>query len=427
MSLFNKTQQIAVIGAGYAGLACAFRLARLLRSAPGNPASITLINTDPRQELTCELYRVLRTGQSEFYNFLPASRRLGIRFIEAHVSAIDPEKKVLSLRGETHQEFKYDQLVITTGFSAQVPPINGLEAKLDTGANEWKKVFLFRNNVQVQQLRLALKKLAWSPETRFPKDIFAVIVGAGATGLEVAGELAALRGSNARARIVIVDEKNELLEGFSPIAKKLLKKELARLRIETVLGSPVFTLNDRQELEIQNGQVIPWDLLVVCTGGKPSIKIMEKFGEASSSAGLRVKRNLQIEGFPDHFAAGDVAAPTLRHHSLGNKRTLPKTAQYAVQEGRFIAEYIFDLIIHGVPKAARRFEPTDLGYMVSLGPYFGFGRIGPEIQNSLGSFFSPFVVGPMVDQIKRGTKIKYLGELKWDSLKAEFPLRLLGP
>lgn len=421
MSLFNRTQQIVVLGGGYAGLSCAFRLARLLKSAHGTPATVTLVNTDPRQELTNELFRVLRNGKGEFFNFLPSCKRLGIRFIEGHVSSIDPLLKTLTIRGETNQSFRYDQLVIASGFKTKMPHINGLEGYLDAKDQDKKLVFPYRNNVQVQQLRLSLKRLGWSADTRFPKDVFVVIVGAGITGLEVAGELAHLRGNNARARLILVDEKTELLESFSPIAKKLLKRDLARLRIETVLGSKAIAINAKQELEIQNGQVIPWDLLILCSGGRPSGKVMEKFGEAATPQGLKVKRTLQIEGFPDHYAIGDIAAAPDTHHSLGNQRLLPQTAHYSTQEGRFVAEHIFDKIIHGVPKASRRFEATDYGFLMSLGPYFGFGRVGPEIESPITKFLSPFVVGPVIDQLKRVAKLKYLSSLRWDSMKPSIP------
>jgi len=421
VSLYNRNKHVAIVGAGYAGLPCAFKLGQLLKHFHGHPASITLINTDPRQELSSELYRVLRNGKGEFYNFLPPLKKLGVRFVEGQVSAIRPNEKTLSIRGEIHQELKYDELVIASGFKGKVPPLEGLEAFLDAKANEQKNVFLFRNNVQAQQLRLALKRLGWSSETRFPKDVFVVILGAGVTGLEVAGELAHLRGSNSRARLVVVDQKTELLQSFSPIAKKILKKELARMRIETVLGSPAIRLNQRRELEIENGQVIPCDLLVVCTGGRPSTKILENFSDAASPMGLKVKGNLQIEGYPDHYAIGDIAHVQGAPLALGNRQMLLKTAQFAIQEGNFVAEHLFDKIIGNVPQSRRRFEATDLGFLVSLGPFNGFGRIGPEVSSTLGKFLSPFVVGPLIDTLKRGAKMRYLSSLKWDEVRARLP------
>ncbi len=419
MTLYNRTQHIVVLGAGYAGLPCALRLARKLRKTSSLLSKVTLINNEPRQELTCELFRTLRSGKGEFFNFQSAAKRLGLRFIEGHVSKIDPVEKSLSVRGESSQEIKYDHLVVAAGFKARIPQIAGIDEFIDGRESVGKRVFLFRNNIQVQQLRFALKRMGWNSENRFDRDRFVIILGAGTTGLEVAGELAYLRGNNSRARIVMVDEKTEMLQGFSPIAKKLLKRDLARMRIETVLGSSAVSLTPT-ELNIQNGQVIPWDLLILCSGGRPSGRLFENFKEALTPMGLKVKQSLQIEGFPDHYAIGDIAQIPRPLHAMGNQSFQPKTAQYSVQEGHFVADIIFNKLHQGNPVGLERFDSSDFGYMVSLGPFHGFGRLGPEIQSTAGRFLSPFVAGPPVDSLKRLAKLRYLSALKFDSWKVKF-------
>ena len=417
MNLYPKSQHIVVLGAGYGGLPCVLKLAHAMRSKSslGAKTHITLVNAEPRQELTCELFRALRTGVSESFSFLPALKRAGVDFLEGTVSSIQPAEKTLQVRGENRREFRYDHLVLAAGSKARLPELNGLKEAMELSEQNDKRIFLFRNNVQVQALRLALKRIGWGPDKRASKDVFVVILGAGTTGLEVAGEIAALRGKNRRARVIVVDQKSGLLEGFSPVAKRVLKRELGRLGIETVLGSPATAISER-ELKIKNGQVIPWDLMILSTGSRPSLKLTEKFGDAATPQGLRVKRNLQVEGFMDHYAIGDAALIPRSLHELGNISYLPKLAQFAVQQGHFVAKLLEEKIIDGQNIHSNEFEATDLGQLVSLGPYAGFGRIGPEVQNPLGRFLSPFVTGPIVDQLKRASRMKYITQLKWDSL-----------
>jgi NADH dehydrogenase FAD-containing subunit len=57
VTLHRQIPHVIVVGAGYAGLPCALRLAR------HNDVRVTLVSPDVRQELTCDLYRTLRTGK----------------------------------------------------------------------------------------------------------------------------------------------------------------------------------------------------------------------------------------------------------------------------------------------------------------------------------------------------------------------------
>jgi NADH dehydrogenase len=276
---------------------------------------------------------------------------------------------------------------------------------------------MFRNNMQVQSLRMALRRLDWGPDNvaTHNRDAFVVVLGAGTTGIEVAGELAALRGRNPRMRVVLVDGKSDLLPGFSPFSKRLLKREFKRLQIESVLGSPAVRVTEH-EVQIENGQIIPWNLLILCTGSRVNNRFMDPFGVAASPLGLRVKKDFQIEGFRDHYAIGDIA-----HAPLGGSKTtriLPKLAQFAVQEGRYVARLLSDQIQSGFAygKGSEPFGVKDWGYLVSLGPTSGIGRLGPEFKSPLVRAFSPFVVGPVVDQLKQAARLRYLSELKLKSL-----------
>ncbi len=388
-----------IVGAGYAGLPCALELARQKNA---KRTRITLVNREPRQELVCDLYRALRNGRPELFPFLKTLRKHGIHFVEGSAHGFEPEAKLLHVRGDRAQSIAYDELVVATGSKAKLPQIDGLQELLDGPSPLDRRVFLFRNNTQVQALRLALRRIDWSPESRpGGRDLFCVIVGAGTTGLEVAGELATFRGRNPACRIVLVDGKPDILPDFPMLARNIYKRDLRRARVETVLGSPATKLTEK-ELHIENGQVIPWDLLILCSGGR-STSTLRAFGPAASDEGLAASANLGIAGWPHHHVIGDLARPD----GVG----LPLTAQLAGQSGRFVARKIAAALSTGrTPRDA--FEANDLGSLVSFGPYAGVGRLGGAPESPLGRLVSPFVFGPPVDELKRAAKIRYLWGLR---------------
>jgi NADH dehydrogenase FAD-containing subunit len=411
-SLYSRSQQVVIAGAGYAGLPCALRLASLAkRKGLEGRVRIALVNPEPRQELTCELYRTLRSGQNAFLPFTNMARRLGVQFIEGRVAGIDPAAGKLRVRGEGHGEWAYDHLVIACGRKAAPPEIEGLKEFLENESTFEKRVFPFRNNAQVRALRLALQRLGWAKDARFQKDVFVVVMGAGSTGLEVAAEIAALRGRQRAARVILLDEKKSLLNGFSPIAQKMLKKDLKRLGIETVLGSKAAIMN-ASEIRLENGQEIPWDLLVLCTGSRPSSSFTGPFSEAFVDGGLLTSSRFEISGYNNHWVVGDLARMQLKTAPFANAAYLARNAQFAVQSGQYLADHLARALGAKLPPLTHDFEPTDLGYLVSLGPGNGYARLGPQSSSRLGRLASPFLRGPIVDQLKKAARTRYLLRLR---------------
>jgi NADH dehydrogenase FAD-containing subunit len=373
---------------------------------------VTLVSPDVRQELTCDLYRTLRTGRPYTFAFPKLLARRGVRFIESRVTNVDPTNKLLELRGINQQALPYDALVVATGLRSVMPGIEGLEDLYQQNKeNLSKRIFQFKKTSHVQELRTALARIGWKSESRETRDRFIVVLGAGSTGIEVAGELAHLRGNNKRCRIILLDETPSLLKDFSPIARKLFRKDLNRLKIETVLGSPASRIS-AEELHLHNGQVIPWDLLVLCTGAKRTTTWLSPLANAENQAGLVVDDCFEIAGHPLHYAIGDVARYTQESGPLKNPVILPKRAQFAVQSGLYLADRLPAVLKSSPTKDVEPFRATDLGYLVTLGPYDGIGRLGPQASSRLAKWASPFVQGAAVDKLKNLVRVRYLLTLK---------------
>jgi NADH:ubiquinone reductase (H+-translocating) len=408
VTLHRRNPHVAIIGAGYAGLPCALSLSH------NKNIRVSLINPDTQQELTCDLYRTLRSGKPYLYPFSKTLARNGVRFIEGNVTSLDPIKKTLDVRGLQRQNLAYDALVIASGLRNVLPPIDGLEELMAQDQESLsKRIFQFKKLSHAQSLRAALSKLDWRPDARQSRDHFVVILGAGSTGLEVAGEIAHLRGRNRKCRIVLVDEASSLLRDFSPVAQKIFKRTLHKLNIETVLGSPAKNLN-AQELLLENGQVIPWDLLVLCTGSKRAPSWTASFDKVSFSAGLSVNSHFELDAYPLHYVIGDLARYTLNKIPMQNPRLLPKRAQFAMQAGQHVAKVLpasLGTIYSGVADLPE-FKVQDLGYLITLGPREGIGRLGPQPQTRAQRWISPFIQGSKVDALKNAVRIRYLLTLR---------------
>jgi NADH dehydrogenase len=403
VSPFKQQPHVVVVGAGYGGLPCALKLAH------HKNLRITLVNPEPRQELTCDLYRTLRTGQIYAHAFVPQVKKSGIRFVEGRVFNVHPDNKTLEVRGLQTQVLKYDALVMASGLRNVPPQIKGLQ-DLMAADNEslTKKIFQFKKISHAQALLTALARIQWREDARIPKDIFVVILGAGSTGIEVAGEIAELRGHNKHCRVILVDEKNEMLPDFSPLAHKLFIRSLRRKQVETVLGSPARSITSN-ELYLENGQVIPWDLLVLCTGNKRPASWIENFEKAPFDNGLPVDSHFRLESYPNHFVIGDLARYTLESSPFKNPKLLPKRAQFAEQAGYYVAENILDLMgLTNNRHPIKPFRPIDRGYLLSLGPDDGIGRLGAQPETRLQKLTMPFILGANVDRLKKAVRIKYL-------------------
>ncbi len=399
MSALRPTHFV-IAGAGYAGLSCALKLGHYAKKFGQNAFKVSLINPEPRQELGDNLSHSLETGRGDFFNFLPLLKRLDIHFTEGTLGEIDTKNHKALVRGQRRSTIQYDQLILATGLRPKIPEVAGLSEFLKTDEDPFRRIYTIRHNRDVQSLRLSLRRMRWSdsPQESAEKDNFVVILGAGALGLEIAGELASLRGRNKRKRIILVDKKHELLGNFSPIARRVLKADLQSLQIESVLGSPAIKIDD-EKMYIKNGQIIPWNLLILCAGSTLQRPLYEVF-TASNTAndGLLVRDDFSIVGFANHYAIGSLAQGIEGSPS---------------EQGSFLGESLGRYFIKGDKKIAP-FKASFQTKLVSLGPFRGLGNLGKvNKENKAATVFSPFIAGPIVHQMKKLARLSYVTRLRF--------------
>jgi NADH:ubiquinone reductase (H+-translocating) len=225
-----------------------------------------------------------------------------------------------------------------------------------------------------------------------------VIIGAGYTGTEVAGELSALgsdrQGSKARARVDvrIVAEDVRLLPQASTQLSAGVERVLHRRNVPIHLGQPVKRV-ESHGLETTRGVWFSADLVVWAGQTRVASDVIHSFGRDMPAGKLRVDPYLQVSNSESTFACGDAAL--VYDYIRGS--VAPSSAQLAIQEGETVARNIAARA-EGRPLA--EYRPRVLGEALS----FGGGDAVAEVGGLL-------VSGRAAAAVKRAALVRYLAGL----------------
>jgi NADH dehydrogenase len=260
---------------------------------------------------------------------------------------------------------KYRYLVLAPG-SVAAPPPEGLSDYFQT----------FWSLAHALELRNALNRAWHTASSRMalpPGRLTVAIVGGGATGVELAAEVAALfdylRKRTARVpaeepRVVLLEATDRLMDWLDPYFHDVAVEELTRLGVEIKLNSPVI---DADAEGVDTGdERLPAAIRVWATGIRANPLIRDLPGKHDEAGRVSVSEHLTLPEHPDVYVLGD--GGVYEHPRQG---PLPPTASVAVQQGPYAARDI-ERKLRGVPDERRKpFEFFNRGYVVSLGPESG--------------------------------------------------------
>lgn len=197
-----------------------------------------------------------------------------------------------------------------------------------------------------------------------------ILVGAGPTGVELAGALAVLvrttlksefrRIDPAAARIVLVDRAPRVLASFSERLSKAAKQRLENLGVEVRLGHSVDEI-DADGIMVE-GERIASKTVIWTAGVAPSPAGGWLKAETDRAGRVRIQGDLSVPGHPEIFVVGDTAS------FEENGKPLPGVAQVAMQQGRYAAKMIRSRITGSPPPGA--FSYFDKGTMAVVGKGF---------------------------------------------------------
>ncbi|MGE0639663.1 MAG: NAD(P)/FAD-dependent oxidoreductase [Thermoanaerobaculia bacterium] len=332
----DERPHVVVLGGGFGGLAAA----KALRRAP---VRITLVDRKNHHLFQPLLYQVATAGLAPGDIAAPIRqvfrRQKNVTVAMAEIIGIDPARKRVALDAGEHGELSidYDYLVVATGvtqsyfghdeFAPFAPALKTIE---DATA--------VRGTVLGAFERAELQP--W-PGGRQELQTF-VLVGAGPTGVEMAGALAELaratlagdfrRIDPRRSRIVLLEAGPRILPTFHELSAARVHRKLERMGVEIRCGKAV----ERVDAEgvVVGGERIEAGVVLWTAGVKPS-PAAAWLGAGTDRAGrVKVEGDLSVPGRPEIFVIGDVASREQ------DGRPLPGVAQVAIQGGRYVGRLI---------------------------------------------------------------------------------------
>ena len=219
------------------------------------------------------------------------------------------------------------------------------------------------------------------------------VVGGGPTGVELAGQLAALARRTLRRefhtldpthlRIVLVDAGKHVLAPFPQPLRRHTHRRLRQLGVQILLGHTATTIDDTgitiaaSHNDDSKRRRIDARTVVWAAGVKPvplAAQLARAAGAPTDHKGrVRVGADCSIPGHPEIFAIGDLA----------NVHDLPGIAEPAIQQGRYVAKVISNRLSHGTHPGPFRYR--DLGTMATISPFDAVADIrGLHLHGLLG-------------------------------------------
>jgi NADH dehydrogenase FAD-containing subunit len=362
--------RIIIVGGGFGGLAAAKALRKAL-------VEIILIDRTNHHLFQPLLYQVatsvLAPSQIGFPIRAILRKQRNTTVILGEVTGVDKQRKCISVSDADRQNvpIPYDYLVLATGATPSYFSRNEFE-KFAPGLKSLADAVAMRNKI-LQAFELAE---AEEDPSRHRDLLTFILVGAGPTGVEMAGALAALvkrtLKSNFRrieptsARIVLVDLAPRVLAPFSEHLSQAAKRRLEKLGVEVRLGHGVDQIDD--DGVVVAGERIASKTVIWTAGVEPSPAGRWLNVETDRAGRVRIQKDLTVCGNPEIFVIGDTAA------FEQDAKPLPGVAQVAIQQGRYAGKLIGSRV-NGTRQPAP-FRYFDKGTMAVVGKGFAVLQSG---------------------------------------------------
>jgi NADH dehydrogenase FAD-containing subunit len=352
----NAQPHVVVVGGGFGGVAAAKGLKNV-------PVRVTLVDKTNYHLFQPLLYQVATgilepgTITTPIRAMFRGQKNVDVRMAE--VTGIDKDRRIVELDGG-RETLAYDYLVLATGAHGSY-----------FGHDEWAPLAPSMKTLADAEFlrRRIISALELADRTNDPKLreqlLTFVLVGAGPTGCELAGELAEhfrrmpaeYRNMDPRkAHIILVEAGPRALAAFSESLAAGAVKKLRSLGVDVRLGKAV-------EMVDADGVVIAGERVptrtVLWTAGVAASDAGRWLGVETDRAGrVVVGPELSPAGYPEVFVVGDTA------HIENDDKPLPGVAQVALQSGKHAAHSIRARVLHQPAPSA--FSYFDKGNMATI-------------------------------------------------------------
>ena len=367
--------RVAIVGGGFAGL-------RAAKALDGIDAQVVIIDRHNHHLFQPLLYQVATAALSP--GDIAAPIRALVRgqancdVIMASITSVDLEAQSIELEGEP---CGYDYLVLATGAETNY-----------FGHDDWAahapgmKTIDEATNVRARFL-LAFEQAEFERDDAAKRAALTfAIVGAGPTGVEMAGALAEIVESVRRdfrhidtitSRIILLDHSDRILRTFDPRLSASAQRDLEALGVTVTLRSMVTDVDDKGLTAMTPAGEIRIDANnVIWAAGVKATPIGESLGvELDSGGRVVVEGDLTVPGYPNVFVVGDLA----QRIDPRTSAPVPRVAQGAIQMGRFagrtIAAELRSICSNQAAPARESFVYDDRGEMAIIGRHRAVAQI----------------------------------------------------
>ncbi|MFG1706370.1 NAD(P)/FAD-dependent oxidoreductase [Nonomuraea sp. M3C6] len=341
--------RVVVVGAGFAGLAATKELARA-------GVLVTLVDRNPYATFQPLLYQVATAGMGSADVSYPirtyAAKWPNVRARQGAVSKV--------LAGERRVEFEdgsgldYDYLVLATGVTTNWLKIEGARENA-------LPIYSLRD---AAVLRRRLQQYLEDTAAGRRESTHVVVVGAGATGVEMAGTLAELRRRTlplthpeikpSQTSVTLVERFDFVLAPYKPRLRDAAAAALRKRGVRLRLGATVAAV-EPDAVMLADGTRLPSDVTVWALGVTAPKEVADWGLPQGEGGRIALTQALNVPDHPEIFVAGDLSGPPA---------TLPQLAQPAIQMGRHVGRQIV-AAAQGRPLSP--FSYRDPGIMATVG------------------------------------------------------------
>ena len=360
----TSEKHVVIIGGGFGGI----EAARELKKAP---VRITLLDRRNHYLFQPLLYQVATAALAASDIASPIRRILRNQrnawVILGEAVSIDTKKKIVQL---VDGELGYDYLIVAAGATHSY-----------FGHEEWRAAAPGLKTVEdaLEIRRRVLVAYEAAEREIDPEEIAHwmtfVIIGAGPTGVEMAGALAEIsrrvlerdfrRIDPSRARIILIEAGERVLPAMSIESSASARRQLERLGVEVILNSPVTDVDDRG---VTHGGTRTESRTVIWAAGVAASKLGQSLGAKLDRAGrVIVNQDLSVPGTHSVFVVGDLAAIN------SDGKPVPGLSPAAMQEGRHAAKNIMHIISR---EPTLPFRYWDKGTLATIGRAAAVGDVG---------------------------------------------------
>jgi len=358
--------KVVIVGGGFGGLEAARTLRRV-------DADITVVDRQNHHCFQPLLYQVATAALSPadvawpIRHILRAQKNATV--LMADVSGVDTQRKLLHTN---FADLPYEYLVIATGAMHSY-----------FGHDEWSDVAPGLKRIEdATRIRRSILIAFEQAEINSDPDeqrrlLTFVIVGGGATGVEMAGAIAEIarqtlaadfrRIDPRSARIVLIEAGPRLLPAFPPEQSDYVRDTLMRAGVN-VMTDTMVTKCDARGVDLNSGR-LEAGTIIWAAGVTASPAALWLSAEADRAGRVKVAPDLSVPGHPEIFVVGDVAAV-----SDVQGQPVPGIAPAAKQMGHYVAKLIAARIAGGTP--AKPFRYMHLGDLATIGRRAAVVKLG---------------------------------------------------